>query len=65
MSLLCGRPCTDLSKDWTRGGSIRVSEGRQALAPQTGEYGVPPVARLAVTTGVRVSGDDILQDPLG
>jgi hypothetical protein len=55
----------DPSEDWTLGESRRVSGGRQALAPWTGEYGVPPVARLAVTTGVGVSGDDILQDPLG
>jgi hypothetical protein len=35
------------------------------LAPKTRKDGVSPIARLAVITGVRVSGENILQDPLG
>jgi hypothetical protein len=55
----------DQSEAWTRGESRRVSGGRQASAPWTGEFGVPPGVHLVVATRVGVSGEDILQVPLG
>jgi hypothetical protein len=39
--------------------------GKTGFGPVDRGVRGPPVARLVVTTGVRVSGDDILQDPLG
>jgi hypothetical protein len=55
----------DSSKDRAHGEPIRISRERQASVPKTRKDGFPPVARLAVVTGVRVSGENILQDPLG
>jgi hypothetical protein len=55
----------DSSKYWTRGEPIRISRERKASVPKTRKDGVSPVARLAVITGVGVSGKNILQDPLG
>jgi hypothetical protein len=57
--------CIDSSKDWTRGEPIRISKERHASAPKTKEDGVSPAARLAAVTGVGVSSENILQDPLG
>jgi hypothetical protein len=53
------------SEVWTRGESRRVSGGRQASAPYTGEHGVPQGVHLVVLTGVGASSEDILQVPLG
>jgi hypothetical protein len=36
----CGHSCMYLSEAWTRGESKRVSRGRQASAPYTGEHRV-------------------------
>jgi hypothetical protein len=51
-----GHSCMNLSEVWIRGESRRVSGGRQAPAPQTGEHGVPLGFHLVVSTGVGASG---------
>jgi hypothetical protein len=60
-----GHFCMILSEVWARGESRRVSGGRQASAPKTGEHGVPLGVRLVVSTGLGASGKDVLQAPLG
>jgi hypothetical protein len=55
----------DPSEDWTRGESRRVSGRKAGFDPVDQGVQGPSVARLAVATGVRVSSDEILQDPLG
>jgi hypothetical protein len=46
-------------------GSLEGFRGKAGFGPVDRGVRGPPVAGLAVTTGVGVSGDDIFQDLLG